>query len=69
MKVKKLGLDWGAAYEEAEPIRISHGDVEITVFVSESGDLIVEMPGSAAVTVFFDRRGEAGLEARICNMM
>ena len=35
MKVQKLGIEWGAAFEEAQPVRITHGDAELIVFVSE----------------------------------
>lgn len=25
MKVQKLGIEWGAAFEEAQPVLITHG--------------------------------------------
>lgn len=42
MKVKKLGLEWGAAFEEATPVQITHGEAEIIVYVTEGGDLCVQ---------------------------
>ena len=46
MKFKRLGIEWGAAYAEAEATRITHGDAEIEIFVSEKNELIVSMPGA-----------------------
>ena len=60
MKIIKLGLDWGAAYEEATPIRITHGDSVIEVYVSENHQLVVRAI-SAHVTTF-NRDGRYGLE-------
>ena len=42
MKVKKLGLEWGAAFEEATPVQITHGEAEIIVYVTEGGELCVQ---------------------------
>lgn len=42
MKVKKLGLEWGAAFEEATPIQITQGEAEVIVYVTEGGDLCVQ---------------------------
>ena len=42
MKVKKLGLEWGAAFEEATPIQITHNEAEVIVYVTEGGDLCVQ---------------------------
>lgn len=47
MKVQKLGLDWGAAYEEAAPVRISHVGAEITAFVNSTGGITVDLPPDA----------------------
>ena len=41
MKIKKLGLAWGAAFEEATPIQITHDGAEVIVYVTERGDLCV----------------------------
>ena len=60
MKITKLGLDWGAAYEEATPIRITHGDSVIEVYVSEKHQLVVQAV-SARVTTF-NHDGRYGLE-------
>ena len=46
MKIKKLGLEWGAAFEEASPIQIIHGNVKIVVHVTESGDLCIYTVGA-----------------------
>lgn len=43
MKVKKLGLEWGAAHEEAQPVKVSHGTQEIEIFVSEAGQLVIKI--------------------------
>ena len=43
MKITKLGLSWGAAYEEAQPIKVSHGTQEIEIFVSEAGQLKIKI--------------------------
>ena len=60
MKITKLGLDWGAAYEEATPIRITHGDSVIEVYASENHRLVVQAVG-ARVTAF-NHDGRYGLE-------
>lgn len=40
--IKKLGLEWGAAFEEATPVQITHGEAEILVYVTEGNDLCVQ---------------------------
>ena len=60
MKIIKLGLDWGAAYEEATPIRITHGDSVIEVYVSEKHQLVVQAVGARVTT--FNHEGRCGLE-------
>ena len=42
MKITKLKEDWGPAWQEAQPIRITHGDACIIVFVTETGDLRIK---------------------------
>ena len=42
MKVIRLGIGWGAAYNEATPVQITHGDATVIIFVSEGGDLVVQ---------------------------
>ena len=61
MKVTKLGLEWGAAFEEATPIRITHGEHCIEVFVSENHTLIVQAYHAQARS-FTARDGRTGLE-------
>ena len=34
-------MGWGAAFEEATPVQITHGEAEIIVYVTEGGDLCV----------------------------
>jgi hypothetical protein len=43
MKIKKLGIEWGAAYQEAQPISISHDEQEIFVFITDRGDIQIDM--------------------------
>lgn len=43
MKIKKLGIEWGAAYQDAQPISISHDGQEIIVFITERGDIQIDM--------------------------
>lgn len=44
MQVKRLGIEWGAAHVEASPIRVKHGSAEIEVYLSEKGEMIIEIP-------------------------
>jgi hypothetical protein len=44
MRITKLDQRWGAAYEEAQPYKITHGDHEIEVYVSENHTLMIELP-------------------------
>ena len=46
MKVKKLGIEWGAAFEEAQPVQITQGEAMIVVYVSEKGELVVRTQNS-----------------------
>jgi hypothetical protein len=59
MKVQKLGIEWGAAFEEARPIRISHYGREIVVFVNENHDLVVELPAGAKLSIGFTKAFES----------
>lgn len=49
MKVKKLGIAWGAAYEEAEPIEIQHGFARVEAYSDEGGDLVLLLPKDATL--------------------
>ena len=49
MKLKLLGLEWGAAYEEAQPVQITHGQAEVVVYVTEKGDLCVHTVRSECI--------------------
>ena len=44
MRVVKLGIEWGAAYEEAQPIAIRHAGVQIIIYTKENGDIEIELP-------------------------
>lgn len=55
LQLKRLGIGWGAAYEEAQPTKLTLGQVEVTAFVSESYDLVLELPPCA--TIEWDKRG------------
>jgi len=51
-KLTKKGIEWGAAYEEAQPITLTHGrTVVIEAFVAESGDYIITLPDDAKITL------------------
>lgn len=51
MKIEALGIEWGAAYEEAQPKRISHFGREVEVFVDENHNLVVVLPPGTHVTL------------------
>ena len=48
MKIQRLGLAWGPAYVEAEPVRITHEDIVVEIFVSARGDLVIRPVGCSA---------------------
>jgi len=45
MKVKKLGIEWGAAFEEAQPIKITsmNGEDSIIVYEREGYGLTIDL--------------------------
>ena len=49
MKVKRLGIEWGAAFEDAEPIEVSYQGAQFQSFISEGHDLVVELPPEAII--------------------
>lgn len=49
MNVRKLGMEWGAAHAEAQPVEITHYGRRIVVYVSETHDLIVEAENPCVV--------------------
>ena len=55
MKIKPLGIEWGPAYVEATPHRIKHRGIEVTIYVTEGGDLRIEIPNDGMVT--WDSKG------------
>lgn len=44
MKLKKLGIEWGAAFEEAQPLQITSqsGEVVLVIYEREDGKLALE---------------------------
>ena len=62
MKVQRLGLDWGPAYVEAEPVRITHEDIVVEIFVSERGDLVIRPVGCSAKV---EATGAGGLQMTV----
>lgn len=57
MQVKKLGIEWGAAYEEAQPIEVSNGSAKVLIFVSESGDLVIQTSGETMEVILVHGNG------------
>lgn len=57
MKVKRLGIEWGAAHGEAQPTHLYSEDAEVLVFESDTGELVVEVPLSAELGVSTDHKG------------
>ena len=49
MKIKRLGVSWGAMYEEAEPRRVIHGDVEFEFYVNSNGEIVILLPEYAKI--------------------
>lgn len=49
MDIKRLGKEWGAAHEEAQPIEVSYGNARFESFVTENYDLRVNLPSSAKI--------------------
>lgn len=52
MRVKRLGIEWGAAYDVAHPILItSASGGQALIYEAEGGDLVVEVPTSVRMFV------------------
>lgn len=66
MKIKRLGLEWGAAHEEAHPVSITHGDAQVTVYVSEGGDLVIHTVRGQWVLSSFNGGSDCKLVVRSC---
>jgi len=49
MKVKKLGIEWGPAFEEASPIEVSHNDTKFEVYVNSANNLVLELPTDSTI--------------------
>ena len=41
MKMKRLGIEWGAAHAVAQPVQITNDEVELVIFESERGELVI----------------------------
>ena len=50
LKMQKLGIEWGAAYEEAQPHKITTSNSDCVIFESEKGRLIIETTCSVKIT-------------------
>lgn len=50
MRIVKLGKEWGAAHQEAQPVSISQGDIEVEVFVTETYELTIKSYNRFTVT-------------------
>lgn len=59
MKVRNLGIEWGPAFEEAQPVRVSHAGIAFTVFVSESGELVIRTEAGTCWQAGADTDGRA----------
>ena len=42
MKIKRLQMEFGPAWEEAQPVRITHGDASILIYLRNGTELVVE---------------------------
>lgn len=42
MKIKKLGIEWGAAFEEAQPLRLINENAVATIWQDENGAIIIQ---------------------------
>lgn len=51
MRVKKLGIEWGAAFEEAEAHSVQHYLASFEFYVSEKNELVIELPNDAKIEV------------------
>lgn len=52
MKVKKLGIEWGAAYEEAQPHIVTHEDSDgFEFYVNERHEIVLDLPVKFEVAV------------------
>lgn len=49
MKVRAMGLEWGAAFEEAEPIQVSYNGAEYMSWITEGHDLVIQVPTHSKV--------------------
>ena len=49
MKIKKLGIEWGSAFEEAQPVELSHYGRKVLVFVDSNHDLVVQVDSGATI--------------------
>lgn len=55
MKLRRMGLEWGAAYDAAQPLLITsdfHPHTQILVYERENGGLTVEIPVGCHLNVY-----------------
>ena len=50
MILKRLGLSWGAAYEEALPTEVIHEEDSFIFYLDEAGTMIIEVPPGSNIT-------------------
>lgn len=49
MIVRKMGIEWGAAFEEAQPVMVAQGGATFEFFVTEKGELRIMIPANARI--------------------
>lgn len=49
MIVRKMGIEWGGAFEEAQPVAVAHGGATFEFFITEKGELRIMIPASAKI--------------------
>lgn len=50
MNIKKLGIEWGAAYQEAQPIAVRTPNARLVMYEAEGGELVIETLCRAQLT-------------------
>ena len=47
--MRKMGIEWGAAFEEAHPVAVAHGGATFQFFITEKGELRIMIPAGARI--------------------
>lgn len=55
IKVTRPTFDWGAAHEEASPVRLEHDGRCVEVYLTERYDMVITLPENARIEMI---RGE-----------